>query len=555
MVRLRKLVFALFALAALLACVPRPSQAGQADGSLVIGVAQFPASLNPYVSSQTVQFYTIGFATRPISAFDVRGQVVCLLCTELPDMENGLAKIEDAGNGEKGLAVTIKLKPDLAWSDGTPVTAQDIAFTFKLGHDPNAGFSDIYPWTRAKSVDVVDDHTAVLHLPRTLANFQVWDYVLPEHIEGKVYSNPADYITHTIYNTAPTTPGLWSGPYVISGYQSGNQIELTPNPAWKGSAPDIKRIVVRLIENTSALQANLLSGDVDMTPSGIGITTDQAVALQHDHPTQFAFFYHKNLQMERIDWQRDNPLLADLRVRQALLQAVDRKTLIAKLFGGHATLALTWMNDLDPNYTTDVAQYPFNPAKSRALLKDAGYTPGPDGICRDAKGDRLSFEFSTTSGNRIRELSQQVMQDEWKSVCIEVTIKNQPSREFFGITTRQRTFPGLVEYSNSSRIGLVPTPFYGTAAIPTKSNNYNGMNVAGFSDPEMDSVMREAEVELDPAKQKGLWARMQKIYAADLVELPLYFREDPDINPPWLKGYQSTGREDYTSYWAENWHR
>ncbi|HEX3346569.1 MAG TPA: peptide ABC transporter substrate-binding protein [Acetobacteraceae bacterium] len=549
----RSLIALASLVAASLAAVP--SHAGERDGSLVIGVAQFPASLNPYISSQTVQFYTIGFATRPISAFDVNGHVTCVLCTELPSLENGLAKVEELGEGKKGLAVTIKLKPDLTWSDGTPLTAKDVAFTFKLGHDPNAGFSDIYPWARAKSVDVVDDHTAVLHLDRTLATYQVWDYVLPEHIEGKVYSNPTEYITHTIYNTAPMTPGLWNGPYVISGYQSGNQIELTPNPAWKGRAPDIKRIVVRLIENTAALQANLLSGDVDMTPSGIGITTDQAVALQHDHPTQFAFFYHKGLSMERIDPQRDNPMLADLRVRQALLHAVDRNTLIQKLFAGHASIALTWMNDLDPNFTTDVAQYPFDPAKARALLKDAGYAPGPDGICRNAKGDRLSFEFSTTAGNRIRELSQQVMQDEWKSVCIEVTIHNEPSRTFFGTTTRERSYTGLAEYANSSRIGLVPTPFYGTAGIPTKQNNFNGMNVAGFSDPEMDRTMAAAEVELDPARQKVLWTKMQQIYAANLPELPLYFREDPDVNPTWLKGYEATGKEDYTSYWAENWHR
>lgn len=549
----RSLIALASLVAASLAAVP--SHAGERDGSLVIGVAQFPASLNPYISSQTVQFYTIGFATRSISAFDVNGHVTCVLCTELPSLENGLAKVEELGEGKKALAVTIKLKPDLTWSDGTPLTAKDVAFTFKLGHDPNAGFSDIYPWARAKSVDVVDDHTAVLHLDRTLATYQVWDYVLPEHIEGKVYSNPTEYITHTIYNTAPMTPGLWNGPYVISGYQSGNQIELTPNPAWKGRAPDIKRIVVRLIENTAALQANLLSGDVDMTPSGIGITTDQAVALQHDHPTQFAFFYHKGLSMERIDPQRDNPMLADLRVRQALLHAVDRNTLIQKLFAGHASIALTWMNDLDPNFTTDVAQYPFDPAKARALLKDAGYAPGPDGICRNAKGDRLSFEFSTTAGNRIRELSQQVMQDEWKSVCIEVTIHNEPSRTFFGTTTRERSYTGLAEYANSSRIGLVPTPFYGTAGIPTKQNNFNGMNVAGFSDPEMDRTMAAAEVELDPARQKVLWTKMQQIYAANLPELPLYFREDPDVNPTWLKGYEATGKEDYTSYWAENWHR
>ena len=546
------------AAAVLALCLAGPRGARAADNTLVIGVAQFAASLNPYISSQTVQFYTVGFGTRPISAFDHEGKPACFLCSELPTLQNGLAKIEDLGGGKRGLAVTIKLKPDLMWGDGVPVTANDIAFTFRLGADPAAGFSDIYPWTRARSVEVIDDHTAVLHLDRTLTTYQLWDYLLPEHIERPVYEqsgDPLDYINHTTYNAAPTTPGLWNGPYVISDYRSGEQVELRPNPYWKGKKPGLDRIVIRLIENTAALQANLLSGDVDMTPSGIGITTDQAVSLGRDHPGQFAFFYHQGLQMERIDLKRENPLLADLRVRQALLLAIDRTTLINRLFSGHASVALSWVNALDPNFTPDVATYPYDPNRARALLKEAGFTPGADGICRNARGDRLSFEFSTTSGNRVRELSQQVMQNQWKAVCIEATIRNEPSRTFFGVVTRQRTYTGLAEYGNSTRIGLVPTPFYGTAGIPTPQNNWNGMNVTAFSDPEMDRAMAAAEVELDPAKQKALWADIQRIYAAQLPELPLYFREDPDVVPTWLKGYAANGREDYDSYWAEDWHR
>ena len=110
-----------------------------AKDNLTIGVAQFPASLHPYISSQTVQFFTIGFATRPITAFDVNAKPTCLLCTELPTLENGLAKIEDLGGGKQGLAVTIKLKPELKWGDGVPVTANDLLFTWKIGPRPRLG--------------------------------------------------------------------------------------------------------------------------------------------------------------------------------------------------------------------------------------------------------------------------------------------------------------------------------------------------------------------------------------------------------------------------------
>ena len=530
--------------------------AAAAKDNLVIGVAQFPASLHPYINAQTVQYYTIGFAQRPISAFGNDGVPACMLCAELPTLENGLARIEDRPGGIHGLAVTIKLKPGLKWGDGVPVTASDILFTWRMGRDPGNGFNNYYAWDRASSVDVVDDQTAVLHLDRTLTSFQMWDQLLPEHLERAIAeqaATPLDYINHTLFNAAPTTPGLWNGPYLISEYRSGNSVTLLPNPYWTGTPPAIRRIDIRLIDNTAALVANLLSGDVDMSPQGIGITTDQAVGLERDHPGRFAFFYSKGLSYERIDPQKANPALADVRVRQALLLSIDRKTLIQRLFSGHATVAVSWINSLEPRFTDAVPQYGYDPARAKDLLRAAGWSPGPDGVCRDAAGQRLSFEFATTAGNRVRELSQQVMQSQWKAVCVEVTIHNEPARSFFGETMRRGIYQGLAEYANSSRFGMVPIPFLATASIPTAANNYSGQNRAGFSSPAMDAAMAQAEVELDPAKQMALWAEMQRIYVTELPELPLYFREDPDIVPTWLKGYGATGKEDYESQWAEGW--
>ena len=188
------------------------------------------------------------------------------------------------------------------------------------------------------------------------------------------------------------------------------------------------------------------------------------------------------------------------------------------------------------------------------MLAEAGFKPGPDGVGVNAAGQKLSFDFATTSGNRIRELSQAVMQNQWKAIGVEVHITNQPSRTFFGEYMRKRQYQGLAEYANSSRIGVPPTVYYASAAIPTTANNYNGQNMAGVNDPEFDRAMVPAETELDPAKQKALWTEMQKIYAASLPELPLYFRQDPDVVPTWLKGYDATGKEDYITFFAEKWH-
>ncbi len=535
-----------------------PARAQGPHDTLTIGIAQFPSSLQPDIDAEVVRAYAMGFVVRQITAFGPDWKNACLLCTDLPTLENGLARIENRPDGKRGMAVTIKLKPGLAWGDGVPVTAQDIAFTWKLGADPASGFSNPNPWNRATSVDVVDDRTAVLHLDRVRADFNQWDQILPEHVEGPVVAKgagPGEYITATTYNRAPVTPGLFDGPYLITGYQSGAEIVLEPNPHWAGPRPGFKRIVLRHIENTAALQANLLSGDVDMVAGeGIGLTIDQALALQKQHPDAFHYEFRPSLTYEHIDLKRENPLLADVRVRRALLLAVDRQTLVDKLFHGTQPVAATWVNPLSPYYDATIPVVKFDLAGARALLQQAGWTPGPDGICRNAAGARLSLEFGTTAGNRLRELQQQVLQSNWKTACVEVTLKNEPARTLFGETLKQRRYTGMEMYAWSSAVTESPLRTLGSSQIPTPANNWGGANFPGFSDAKMDADIAAAETELDPAKQKPIWSDMQRIYAEQLPVLPLFFRAEAHVTPTWLKGYTPTGHGDFSSYWAENWH-
>ncbi len=541
----------------LIAALLLGGMAAQAKDDLVIGVAQFPSSLHPDIDAEVIKAYVTEFGLRPITSFDQEWQNTCLLCTELPTLKNGLAKIEDLPVGGKGMAVTLKLKPDLKWGDGQPVTAKDLAFTWKLGRDPNSGFSNPNPWTRVRGVEVIDDHTAVMHLEKVTAYFDRYDQILPEHIEGPIYAKaggPGDYIKQTAYNRAPATPGLWSGPYMVTGYQSGAQIVLEPNPYWSGTKPAFKHIVIKLIENTAALQANLLSGDVDMVNGeGVGLTIDQALALQKQHPDRFTYIFRPSLNYEHIDLQKDNPILADLRVRTALLLAIDRETMVRKLFAGKQPVATSWVNPLDPNYSKDVPTYRYDPAKAMALLAEAGWKPGGDGICRNAAGKPLSIEISTTAGNRLRELQEEVLQSQWKAACVQVTIKNEPARTLFGETLKHRVYPGMVMYAWSSEVSESPRRTLATSDIPTKRNNWTGTNQVAFSNPKMDADIAAAEGELDLDKQKAIWADMQRIYAEQLPVLPLFYRAEDHVIPTWLKGYVVTGHGG-SSRWAEYWH-
>ncbi|MBV9432912.1 MAG: peptide ABC transporter substrate-binding protein [Hyphomicrobiales bacterium] len=528
-----------------------------AHDTLTIGIAQFPSSFNPYIDAETIKDYVLAFVTRKVTAFDKDWKNSCLLCAELPTVKNGLAKLEDRADGQKGMAVTVKLKPGLKWGDGENVTAKDIAFTARVARDAKAGFYLPKAWAHAEKVDVLDDLTAVIHLDSIQTNYNEWAELLPVHIDGPVYEEVAasgGYNKQTVYNRSPLTPGLYDGPYLIKDYQSGAQVVLEPNPYWNGTKPEFRRIVLKFIQNTAALQANLLSGDVDMVAGeGVGLTIDQALELRKQHPNDYVYLFVPSLAYEHIELAHDNPLLADLRVRQALVYAADRKTLTEKLFQGLQPVANAFVPRMNANYSKDVLIYPYDPAKAKALLAEAGFTPGQDGICRNPKGERLSFEFTTTAGNRLRELQQQVLQSNWKAACIEVTVKNEPARTMFGETLKKRSFPGMVMYASTFGVTESPRRNYATSGIPSEANSYGGSNYSGISIPRLDELIDQSEHELDPEKQIVLWAEMQKVYATALPHVPLFFRAEPHVIPKWLKGYVTTGHADLGPLWAEEW--
>ena len=531
-----------------------------ARDELKIGVAQFPSNMHPAVEPTVVKSYVRNMALRQLTAWNKDWKLGCILCTELPTIENGLAKIEDRSDGTKGMAVTFKLPPDLKWADGVPVTAKDVVFSWELGKSPESGFYHADLYTRVDSIDTPDDHTAIMHLKKVQSDYNdISDFrIVSEHIEApilKAAGSVAEWTKQTAYNRAPTNPGLWNGPFMITGFTSGSQIVLEQNPYWPGKKPGFKKIIVKIIENTTALQANLLSGDIDYTPGeGIGLNIDQVIELEKSYKDRFNFIYKPALTYEHIDLKAENPFLRDVRVRHALLYAIDRKLLTEKLFQGKQPVADSFVNKLHPFYSAATPVYAYDPAKAKALLDEAGWKPGPDGIRRNAQGERLSFDFQTTAGNKLRELIQQVLQSQWKEAGIDVVIKNEPARTLFGPTLSHREFTGLALYGWTSGIGESPTSILATEAIPSEKNNWGGSNYPGYSNPAFDEASHAIETELDPEKRAPSWEKVQKIYAEDLPVLPLFFRAEPYAIPKWLKGLEPTGHSDGSTNWVENWY-
>ncbi len=526
--------------------------AAQPHRTLTIGVSSFPSTLHPAIDPDAIKFYILGFTDRPVTAYDAASQLRCLLCTELPSLANGGAAREGGG-----MRVTVHFRPGLHWADGAPLGAADLAFTARVGRDPRSGFTNTKTWQRVTAVDVPDPLTAVMHLSEPFYQFDELGELLPAHLEQAAFDaaqDPGGYLQRSLYNTDPLAPGLYNGPYRIAAIDTGSQLVLERNPHWDGARPAFDRIVVRAIGNTAALEANLLAGDVDMVPGdGVGLTLDQVLALQAREPHRFAYAYKPNLAYSHIDVQLDDPVLADLRVRRALLMGIDRQAIVDRLMGGRVPVANSFVNPMEPQYTADVPAYPYDPAAARALLAEAGWRPGADGICRNAAGQRLSLQFTTPTGVRARELQQQVMQSQWRAIGVEAVIRNEPARTLFGQTLKHRAFTGLAMFAWSSSVESSPRQVLSSGQIPSAANGWGGGDYTGFHDPRMDADIDALERELDFARRRPIWADIQRIYAEQLPVLPLFFGSEAHVWPLWLHGVVPTGHNQPTSLAVEGW--
>jgi peptide/nickel transport system substrate-binding protein len=529
-------------------------EAVAAIDELTIGISQFPSTLNPNIDVMAAKSYVLGATLRPFTVYDPTWKLVCLLCVSVPSIKEGGAVPVDFPDGKKGIDLTFTIRPDANWGDGVPVTTEDVLFTYDVGRDPTSAVSNGELYRRITGVTVDSDKTFTLHVDKLTFDYAaINDFVLlPAHIERNAFAEPAQYRVRTRYDTDPTNPGLYNGPYRISQVASGSYIVLEPNPRWRGPQPHFRRVTIRAIENTAALEANLLSGTIDMVAGELGFPLEEAIAFEKRHRDAYRFLYKPGLVYEHVDCNLDALALADRRVREALILGLDRDAMSRQLFAGQQPVAESFLSPLDPGYATDIPHYRYDAGRASALLEAAGWRAQSKGPRIDVNGNRLTLELMTTAGNRSRELVEQVLQSQWRQIGVEIRIRNEPARVLFGETLRHRQFQ-LAMYAWISSPENVPRSILHSSEIPGPANAFAGQNLSGFTSPEMDRIIDALEIELGPDKRRLLWAEAQRLYATELPSLPLYFRSSAYVLPKWLSGIRPTGNQSPTTLWITDW--
>jgi peptide/nickel transport system substrate-binding protein len=286
----------------------------------------------------------------------------------------------------------------------------------------------------------------------------------------------------------------------------------------------------------------------------LGLTLDQHLGMAKTHGQRFEWTFIPSVaSFEHLAVRLDNKHLAQKAVRQALLMAIDRKTIVAKLFDGKFQVAQSFKHPTQLGFDPKVRSYAFDPKGARKLLADAGYVPGTDGILVHPVHGRLSLDLVSTAGNRIRELVEQVLQTQLKAIGVEIVINNEPARVMFGETLRKRSFKGLVLYQADHAIDSVPFNFFHSTFIPRAENNYTGTNYSGLADPAMDKALVEATAALDPNQRAASFKQVLAIANEELPILPLYFPTSALVTPRWMTGLHNPKRWGGVTLWIEEW--
>lgn len=508
-------------------CIPaaQPGGPGQQSGAappppktLTMIMNRDPSGFGPHQSTDT-NLTPLFLAT--LTRYKVwDGNFEPWLAAEMPSLERGTWKVLEDGRME----ATWKLRRDVKWHDGAPFSARDLVFGWQVTLDPQFAALEAATLKRMESVTAPDDHTLVI-LWKDLfifANLLVRGGMppMPRHILEAPYRGEAATLAGHPYFT---TEFVGQGPYRVTSFEPGQGIRFDAFGDYFLGKPKIDTIIYRVVADQNTALAQILANEVDISMrSAIGLNPSLTAKERWESAGEGAV-HHIATGWSWVNPSRLNPFFDDVRVRRAMLQAIDRPEMVQAIFHGLTSIPDTFIRPSHPLFSRvdpAVRKYAYDPARARQLLAEAGWRPGPDGILVNARGERFFMEARASSGDREAESVQAVLVDYWRAVGIESKINNLTRRQSDDLDNRGR-WPGVRQGSGS----LEPTDPLHTdwhsRYTPTEANRWDGDNVAGWRSG--DALLERWERELDRARRNDIEIELALKWAEHLPHLPLYF--------------------------------
>jgi peptide/nickel transport system substrate-binding protein len=449
--------------------------------------------LNSVLSSDTASNQVIGMLFEGLVGSKPNGDLVPRLAQAMPQTSSD------------GTTYTFKLKPNLKWSDGQPLTSEDVLFTFNLMFAPE--YKEVNSPRRSDleghvaSITAPDPQTIVFKMKAVWAPFLALHAVreiMPKHVLGSL---PAKAINTADFNSAPSAT---SGPFKFLRWDKGQQVVLAKNESYFDGTAHLDQYVYKVVPDSVTLVNQLKTGEIDFGPVDPSLWDSLATVDTLDRLDPFGVptftFYAYQLDPAKAAGK----IFGDKAVRQALLYALDRQQMADKVYFKQATIADSVEPPISWAHSSAKPSYGFDKKKAESMLDGAGWAKGADGI-RAKGGVPLKFEMITNQGNKQRESLLQIMQQSWKDIGVDATPRLIQFPQLVTQITNQRTFDMFLVGFNWNQDPDQSQLFASTSANP---GGFNGMQ---FKNSQVDSLLSQAASTLDQGKRKEAYAKFQDL--------------------------------------------
>jgi peptide/nickel transport system substrate-binding protein len=463
-------------------------------GHVRIGALRTLDNLNPLLSGQAATTDLAQFLFSGLIRFDDHGDPIPDAAEAVPTRENG-------GISRDGKTITYRLRPGLRFSDGQPLTADDVVFTWQQVMNTRNNVPFHFPYDQAESVVARDARTVVVRLRAPSAPFVsnffrcgAQGAILPKHLlQGKPDLNQDPY------NVKP----VGSGPFMVERYDVNATLVMVPNPYWFGGKPGLRRVTYRIIPSENTLLVSLKTHEIDFYFAAPEQQYRELKALEGVTVAALP-----SSQFEMVAFNSGRAPLSDVRLRRAVAMGIDWRTLARTIY---LDVDLTDWGDVFPRswaYTAQPDPTPFDPAKARALLDEAGWKPGPDGV-RAKDGKRLELEIRTVAGAITRENAEVVIQQSMRAIGVDLQVHNAPANMLFapigagGLLASGKFDLGIFAWTKN------PDPDDSQTAGPEYVPPHGG-NYSRVTDATLGMLQHRANAVYDRAARKALYAQLER---------------------------------------------
>ncbi len=500
--------------------------AGQpkAGGTLTIGSPQEPDRIWGPITGLTVAQEMQYLVNAGLISINDKVEYIPNLATEVPTLENG-------GISQDGLTYTFKLRPVVKWHDGQPFTSKDVKFTYDVIMKDGVDVRGRVGWNQVSGVETPDDNTVVFKFKSLYAPFLdivTQCGILPQHLLDGL---SADAINKNKWFRAP----VGVGPYKFKEWVSGSYISLVKNPDYfKKGQPYPDQIVYKIVPDANALINQLQTGEADMRLRLNNSDVATVKAMNNAEVVSVPSVTPWLLWMNNTTFPFN-----DKSVRVALSYGTDKVGIAKNVLKGLVQPAYGLISPLSWAYNPNIPKFEFDQAKAKQTLDDAGWKVGSDGI-REKDGKKLSFEIMNIAGEQERIQILSFIQQQWKQIGVDAQIKAVDVATMWGNALPKRNYQMAYSYSGRLADPDMATHYLSPSKQPVS-------NFAGYSNPEVDTMLEQALQTVDRNKRKDLYFKVQQTVAEDAVYLFLFWLTNHTALNKRVQGYKPAPA--YAEFW------